>query len=245
MPDSTNRQVLRRVSTADDLADRPHPMTELESSADLRYQVLADPTGRRRRRMAIAGRGATIALGLWLLVLMLGGLGLQPLAGLPIVGDLGSGDASPPSLPERVQTALDLRTTLAPARRTESAPAATVPVTPRRPAGTAGQRAAPRAQLPARRRRPRAPSPMYTGGRGPGTSTPATNAPASAGTRPGREPAVPAARRPDPSTSAPGQLRIPSDQVKPEPAAPAGTPGGAAGAKGGSAPSASEDRSSP
>ncbi|MDO8793151.1 MAG: hypothetical protein Q7J25_00860, partial [Vicinamibacterales bacterium] len=83
-------------------------------------QVLADPTGRRRRRLAIAGRVATAALGFWLIVLFLGGLGLQPLAGLPIVGNLGTVAVAPPELPARVRTAVTKHTTVAPA----TAPAA-------------------------------------------------------------------------------------------------------------------------
>lgn len=90
-------------------------MPEPEPPSAERFQVLADPTGRRRRRLAIAGRVATTALGLWLVVLILGGLGLQPLAGLPIVGDLGTGVAAPPTLPARVRSAVAKNTTLAPA----------------------------------------------------------------------------------------------------------------------------------
>jgi hypothetical protein len=63
--------------------------------AVLPNQVLADPTG--RRRLAIAGRVVTTALGLWLVVPILGGLGLQSLVGLPIVGHLGVRAAAPPA----------------------------------------------------------------------------------------------------------------------------------------------------
>ena len=61
--------------------------------------------------MAIAGRVATAVLVLWLVVLTLGGLGLQPLAGLPIVGGFGTRAAAPPALPARVQTAITRHTT--------------------------------------------------------------------------------------------------------------------------------------
>src|SRR5436189_62054 len=57
--------------------------------AVLRHHVLSDPTGRRRHRLVIAGRVVTAILGLWLVVLILGGLGLQPLAGLPLVANPG------------------------------------------------------------------------------------------------------------------------------------------------------------
>src|SRR4051794_41684784 len=80
-------------------------MTEPDPGTILSYQVLADPSGRRRRRLAIAGRVATAALGLWLAVLILGGLGLQPLSGIPVAGDLGAQGTEPPPLPERVHEA--------------------------------------------------------------------------------------------------------------------------------------------
>ena len=200
-------------------------MPEPESSAIPRYQVLADPTGRRRHRMAIAGRAATIALGLWLLVLMLGGLGLQPLAGLPIVGDLGAGDTAPPALPERVQIARDTRTSMAPGAR---APEATAPVTPL-PAGAPRRRAETQAPGPARRRPSRkspTPNPTKPSGDRPAGTLPATTAPGSTGTLPGSKPPAPApARTPGPSTSAPGQQRTPPGQAKPGPGRPVTTPG--------------------
>src|SRR5438874_17564 len=126
------------------------PMPEPHAPAILRHQVLADPTGRRRRRLAIAGRVATTALGLWLVVLILGGLGLQPLAGLPIVGDLGAREAAPPALPKRVQAAVASHTTVAPATGAVRAPVTTVPVPSRRPAVIAPSRATtrPPAQTP-------------------------------------------------------------------------------------------------
>jgi hypothetical protein len=67
--------------------------------------------------LAVTGRVATAALGLWLVLLTLGGLGLQPLGGLPVVHDLGAGDAAPPALPKRVQTAVDRGTTVTPVAR--------------------------------------------------------------------------------------------------------------------------------
>jgi hypothetical protein len=100
-------------------------MPEPKHPAAPSFQILADPSGRRRRRMAIAGRVATAVLVLWLAVLTLGGLGLQPLAGLPIVGGLGTRAAAPPALPARVQTAITGHTTVEPT--TASGLSATIP----------------------------------------------------------------------------------------------------------------------
>lgn len=178
-------------------------MPEPDPSAILSHQVLADPTGRRRRHLAIAGRVATTALALWLAVLILGGLGLQPLAGIPIVGDLGAGGAAPPALPERVQAAAAKRTTVAPAPRAVGAPVTTVPV-------------------PSRRRPVRAPPPAKT--RPKARQAPVTT-PGRAKTTPGRAPtsAAPAPSRP--TTTAPGQTRTPPGQTKTGPGPPITTPG--------------------
>jgi hypothetical protein len=116
-------------------------MPEPDPPAIFLHQVLADPTGRRRRRLAIAGRVATTALGLWLVLLILGGLGLQPLAGLPLVGRLGAREAAPPALPERVQAAVARGATVALTTRAVQTPVTTVPVPSRRPAVTAPSRA--------------------------------------------------------------------------------------------------------
>jgi hypothetical protein len=174
-------------------------MPEPDPRAILTHQVLADPTGRRRRRLAIAGRVATTALGLWLLVLILGGLGLQPLDGLPIVGDLGAREAGPPALPERVRTAVAKHTIVAPTTGTVHAPVATVPVPSRRPAVTApsGATTRPRART----------TPVRTPGR--------TN------TTPGRgsTSTAPAQSHPttSPSATAPGQTRKPLGPTRPQP----------------------------
>jgi hypothetical protein len=174
-------------------------MQEPNPPAIPRHQVLLDPTGRRRRRLAIAGRVATMALGLWLAVLILGGLGLQPLAGLPIVGDLGAGEAAPPALPERVQAAVARRTTVAPATGAVQAPLTTVHVPSRRPAVTAPSRA--KTRPPARTTPARTPGPTKTTpGRVPTSPTPAPSRPATS-----------------PSTAAPGQTRNPPGQTRPPP----------------------------
>jgi hypothetical protein len=182
--------------------------------AVLRHQVLADPTGRRRRRLAVAGRVATIALGLWLVVLILGGLGLQPLAGLPIVGHLGVREAAPPALPGRVQAAVARHTTVAPTAVAVLPSVRTVRVPPRRPAVTAPAHA---------KTRPRA------------RTTPTTPH-ARIKTTPGRAltspvPA-PSLTTTSPSSTVPGQIHTetsPSStapgQTKTEPGQPTTTPG--------------------
>jgi hypothetical protein len=187
-------------------------MSEPHAPVTLRHQVLADPTGRRRHRLAIAGLVATTALGLWLVVLILGGLGLQPLAGLPIVGDLGAREAAPPALPERVQAAVAKHTTVAPAAGAVQAPVTTVPVSPRRSAVTAPSRAKTR---PSSR------------------TTPATP-PGRTKATPGHGPASAAPRRPttSPSTTAPGQTRTPPGQTKTGPGSSTSAPGTAPGADG-------------
>ena len=176
--------------------------------AVLRHQVLADPTGRRRRRLAVAGRVATTILGLWLVVLILGGLGLQPLAGIPIVGHLGVHEAAPPALPERVQTAVARHTTVAPASL------GTAHIRPRSPALTAPARA--RTRAPARTPPPTMPPRIKT------TPVRALTSPAPA----------PALTTTSPSSTVPGQIRTktgPSStapgQTKTEPGPPTTTPG--------------------
>lgn len=146
-------------------------MAEPEPPAAQRFQVLSDPTGHRRRRLAIAGRVATTALGLWLVVLILGGLGLQPLAGLPIVGDLGTGVAAPPTLPTRVRTAVAKHTTVAPA----TAPGSSETTTGSEPTSTAPKTSRPKTNpsttAPGQTRTP--PGQTKTGS-GPPASTPGT-----------------------------------------------------------------------
>jgi hypothetical protein len=170
------------------------------------HQVLADPTGRRRRRLAIAGSIATAVLALWLAVLILGGLGLQPLAGIPIVGDLGGGGGVPPALPKRVQAGNAKRATVAP-----------VPRTAREPVPTTGP-------IRSRRRSVTAPSPAKTLPRA--RRAPVT-APGRAKTTPGRGPASPAPSptTASPTSTAPGQNRTPPGQTKTGHGPPTTTPG--------------------
>lgn len=182
-------------------------MPEPDPAAILTHQVLADPTGRRRHRLAIVGRVATMALGLWLVALILGGLGLQPLPGIPIVGDPGAHGAAPPALPKRVQAAVARRGTVTAATGALRAPVITAP----HPAGTAPSRE--QTQAPALSH-PR------------DATTPATT-PGQAETAPGRGPASPAPSRvkPSPPTTAPGRTRTPPGQAKTGPGPPDSTPG--------------------
>ena len=182
--------------------------------AVLRHQVLADPTGRRRRRLAVAGRVATTVLGLWLVVLILGGLGLQPLAGIPVVGHLGVHAAAPPALPERVQSAVATHTTVVPAPGALQAPVRIMRVAPRHPAVKAPARA--RTRAPARTPPPTVPPRIKT------TPVRALTSPAPA----------PALATTSPSSTAPGQTRTktgPSStapgQTKTERGPPTTTPG--------------------
>jgi hypothetical protein len=181
-------------------------MSEPDPSTVLSHQVLADPTGRRRRRLAVAGRVATAALGLWLAALILGGLGLQPLAGIPIVGSLGTDEAAPPGLPQRVKAAAAKRTAAAPAPRGVRPGVTAVPPGARRPRVTA----------PASKTRSRARNaPVTMPGRPKTTLSPGPISPA-------RAPARPAPRS---TTSAPGQTRTPPGQTKTTPGPPVSTPG--------------------
>jgi hypothetical protein len=59
--------------------------------------VLEDPTGRRRARMRRVGRGVAGLFTLWLVVLIVGGLGLAPVGGLPLSG-VSRPSAQPPPL---------------------------------------------------------------------------------------------------------------------------------------------------
>jgi hypothetical protein len=198
-------------------------MPEPDPPAILPYQVLADPTGRRRRRMAIAGRVATTALGLWLVVLILGGLGLQPLAGLPLVGRLGAREAAPPALPERVQAAVARGATVAPTTRAAQTPVTTVPVPSRRPAVTAPSRV--KTGPPAR-------TTPKTGAKHTNTTPGLTSpAPATSPTTTKPSSTAPGQTGTSPSSTAPGQTRTAPGQTKTGTGPPTTTPGTTPGAR--------------
>ena len=224
-------------------------MPEPDPPAILPHQVLADPTGRRRRRVAMAGRVATTVLGLWLVVLVLGGLGLQPLAGLPIVGRLGVRAAAPPALPERVQAAVIRGGAVAPARPAALTPAGTVPVLSRRPTVTTLSGAKPR--QPAQTTPTRVPGGTKTApGRAltspalapsPTTTSPSSTAPGQTQTQRGQTQTQPGQTQTqpgqtqtgtNPSSTAPGQTQTAPGQTRTGTGPPTTTPGTTPGANG-------------
>ncbi|MDX6648006.1 MAG: hypothetical protein QOK40_3733, partial [Miltoncostaeaceae bacterium] len=126
-------------------------------AAGFQSSILADDSGRRRRRLRWVGRALTVLFILWLGVLGLGALGLQPVGGLPFVGLLPQ-RAAPPELPVRVQVAVSRH--------------AVVPLVPSRAVRAPGAAPArPSAPRPTRGRRPPTGA---TGVRTPGALRPAT-----------------------------------------------------------------------
>jgi hypothetical protein len=67
-------------------------------------QILVDESGRRRRVLRWSGRAVSVALLVWLGLLALGALGLQPLGGLPVLGQ-AQPRSLPPALPARIEAA--------------------------------------------------------------------------------------------------------------------------------------------
>jgi hypothetical protein len=108
------------------------------------FSVLEDPTGRRARWMRRAGRVVFIVFLGWLLAIVLGGLGLAPVGGIPFTHSLrpSTGPAPLAKLPQpRQPTASDLRPA-APATAVASVgaasqPAQSVPVRQRGQSATA------------------------------------------------------------------------------------------------------------
>jgi len=76
------------------------------------HAVLEDPTGRRARRWRWAGRGVSLLFLVWLLAIVLGGLGLMPVGGIPFTHVLKPSQGPPvlTTLPQpRQPSASDLR----------------------------------------------------------------------------------------------------------------------------------------
>jgi hypothetical protein len=85
--------------------------------------VLADPSGRRARRLRIAGRAVASLFLLWLCGLVLAGLGLLPVSDVPLAGAIRV--AEEPAQPSRLATPLPpSRADMRPARPLPSAGAA-------------------------------------------------------------------------------------------------------------------------
>jgi hypothetical protein len=90
--------------------------------------VLEDPSGNRVRWLRRAGRLVFVLFLAWLLAIVLGGLGLMPVAGIPLTHTLRPSQGPPalPNLPKpRPPSASDLRPALPAAVVTAGAPSAT------------------------------------------------------------------------------------------------------------------------
>ncbi|MDT4940434.1 MAG: hypothetical protein QOJ34_523, partial [Pseudonocardiales bacterium] len=129
--------------------------------------ILEDPTGRRRRRLRVLGRFIAVLMTIWVVALLLGGIGITPVPGIPLVRAL-----KPPAAPPVVDSLPKAR----PPSRAE--------LTPARPAaaGTTPSRIThkPPATVPAQP--PRRRTPATSNGKGPtvrATPVPKNTAPAS------------------------------------------------------------------
>lgn len=184
-------------------------LTDLRGrSISLPASVLADPTGRRARRLRTAGRVVASVLLVWLCGLVLGGLGLFPLSELPLGGGLrvGQQPARLSSMPTpRARESTDTRSvgsrpsdarSASPSQTAAhafSAPARQVPAT------SAGARAHNHA-----RHQPASRSTTAAGGAsGPTTAGAVSTAPTSATAAPGHSGSAPGRTRGHSST-APG-----------------------------------------
>jgi hypothetical protein len=151
--------------------------------------VLEDPTGRRARWMRRAGRVVFIVFLGWLLAILLGGLGLAPVGGIPFTQSLrpSTGPAPLAKLPEpRQPSASDLR----PAVPATAAAATT---------GAAGQQAQ---SVPVRQRGQSATAPGQT------KTTTISASPGRSATAPGQtKTTTTAAASPGRSSTAPGQTK--------------------------------------
>jgi hypothetical protein len=175
--------------------------------------VLADPTGRRARRMRLAGRSVAVAFTVWICALMLAGLDLLPSGSVPLEPRVHA--AAAPQSPSSRE----------PAVGRAGSPAARVPATafrpavrplPRTPAGVhralpaTGLRPSPLPRRPAARERSLSGSPPAASPT-PNATTPPGNSPRAA--RPGAPP------KPKPtrgkSATAPGHTRTSAPKLAP------------------------------
>ena len=186
--------------------------------------VLEDPSGRRRRRMARIARAAAIVLALWLVALVLGGLGLFPSGALPLGGaverTLSPPDRAPGgdvSAPRGESRSSDTKPARSPeagrdagARDNQGAPNGARPGPTASPRRTTSQRRAPDRTTPATPRRDdtgssAAPAPPVAS---PGPAPASQGQPAAPG------PQATSPRRTSPGRdTAPGQTQTPPGQT--------------------------------
>jgi hypothetical protein len=189
--------------------------------------ILADDSGRRRRRLRVLGGLVSALLVGWLGVLGLGALGLEPLGHLPIVS-LEPDRAAPSALPARISAAVRAHRAVAWVPRVGggaprlAARAPSAGVRHRLPLGIGlpaiGLRRAPRRAGPSRPAARRAPTSSATGGSGaapPGTTPATTASPTGTGT---------SATPPTTAPSAPGSSGTAPGQTTTTPAPPRGQP---------------------
>ena len=74
----------------------PHERETLTLGSTGEPAVLEDPTGRRARRLRRAGRLIFVLFLAWLVAIVLGGLGLEPVPHLPFSGTLRPSQGPPP-----------------------------------------------------------------------------------------------------------------------------------------------------
>lgn len=89
------------------------PPLEATVATGLMPSVLADESGRRRRVLRRVGRAVSALLLLWLGVLALAALGIEPLGNLGLAA-VGAQNVAPPVLPARVETAVAGRRVVSP-----------------------------------------------------------------------------------------------------------------------------------
>lgn len=189
--------------------------------------VLEDRTGRRRARMRRIGRATALLFALWLAVLVLGGLGLVPVGGIPLAGALKPPTQPPPldhrivrPQPRAAARGLTLRS-VEPARRRAVLKRSS---DARRGLRSDGSRGAP-ASRPGTS--PRGRGQTLRPASSPGAGTRGASAPGRLGTVPGGGTSnnVERSTQPGRSTTAPGQTGV-------APGTPAATPEPAGSARG-------------
>lgn len=178
--------------------------------------VLEDPSGRRRRRMRLAGRAISLLFLVWFVAIALGGLGIAPGGRFPL-GRLVAPPAGPPAfaaLPvPRPPTTADLSPAL-PASYT-AAPAGAKQLSPtaqRRPPARAPRTRA-QGQAGTDLRHGRKTSPGATAARGRSTTAPGQVRKPDTRLK-GRGGTAPTAVAPGRSTTAPGQVRNPDTRPR-------------------------------